>query len=115
MTAFSLFDGMTNFKTVIDYVLELIYMLIPILSILAFLLFFWGLSKFILSSGNAADVEKGRTYMLWGILALFILLSFRAIISLVAGDFGLGDATVEPRLPEGQTEHVEATISFPQQ
>jgi len=93
--AFSLFSAGQNFKCIIDYVLNLVYTLIPILSILAFLFFFWGLSKFILSSGNAADVEKGRNYMLWGILALFILLTFRAIISLVAGDVGLGTIPVD--------------------
>jgi SNF family Na+-dependent transporter len=100
--AFSLSAAGQNFATVIDYILELIYILIPILSILAFLLFFWGLSKFILSSGNTADIEKGRNYMLWGILALFILLSFRAIISLVSTDLGIGDGTIQPELPTGR-------------
>lgn len=95
MTAFSLFSAGQNFKTVVDYVLDLVNTLTPILFIIAFLIFFWGLSKFILSSGNTADIEKGRNYMLWGILALFILITFRAIISLVAGDVGLGNATRE--------------------
>lgn len=93
MLAFSLFEAGQNFKEVVWYLLGLIYSIIPILFILAFLFFFWGLSKFILSSGNSAEIQNGRTYMLWGILALFVLLTFRAIIGLVAFDLGLGGGT----------------------
>ncbi len=97
-----------NFSNIILYAVYLIYLLIPILFIIAFLIFFWGLSKFILSSGNTADIEKGKTYMLWGILALFVLLTFRAIISLVSTDLGIGDATVFPGLPEKLPTNVQS-------
>ena len=101
--AFSLFDAGTNFKMVIEYAISLISVLIPILVAFAFIFFFWGLSKFILNSGNKEGIGQGRDYMLWGILALFVLLSFRSIISWVAANFEL---TVTPnsgrsvKLPE---------------
>lgn len=91
--AFSLSQAGLNFKGIIDYILSIIGLLNPILFTLAFLLFFWGLSKFILSSGSAAEVEKGKSYMIWGILALFILLTFMAIIRLVSNDLELGPNT----------------------
>ncbi len=95
--AFSLSQAGQNFSGVVSYLLQIINILNPILFTLAFLVFFWGLSKFILSSGNAADVAKGKSYMGWGILALFILLSFMAIINLVTNDLGFGPANaVQP-------------------
>ena len=87
-------------KDVIGYVLSIINLLIPILWALAFIVFFWGLSKFILNSGNKGELEKGKDYMIWGVLALFILLTFRVIITFVSGDLDLGgNANVIPTLP----------------
>ncbi|MBI4155776.1 MAG: hypothetical protein HY507_00910 [Candidatus Zambryskibacteria bacterium] len=88
-----------TFGGVIAYILGIIDVLNPILFALAFLFFFWGLSKFILSSGNQADIQKGKNYMLWGILVLFILLTFRSIISIVSTELELGPATEKPLLP----------------
>lgn len=85
----SLLRAGNTFRDVILYVLGIISVLTPILFTLAFLVFFWGLSKFILSSGNETEVAKGKSYMLWGILALFILLTFKSIISLVSNDLEL--------------------------
>ena len=76
----------SNFQGVVYYVLNLINLLIPILFAFALLFFFWGLSKFILSAGNQAENEKGKNYMLWGVLVLFILFSFRGIIGLVSNE-----------------------------
>ena len=88
--AFSLGAAGQNFLGVVNYILSIINLLNPILFTLAFLVFFWGLSKFILSSGNAAEVEKGKTYMIWGVLVLFVLLSFMSILNLVSNDLDLG-------------------------
>ena len=85
------------------YVLSLIYILIPILFGLAFVVFFWGLSKFILNSGNKDEIKKGKDYIMWGILALFILISFRGIISFLAGEFEFGSAKAFPFLKANST------------
>lgn len=83
---------------VIRYLIEILALLNPILFSLAFVVFFWGLSKFILNSGNKDEIEKGKNYMMWGIIALFILVSFRVIISFVSDDLGLGNATIIPKI-----------------
>ncbi len=95
---------MTTLKTIIEAVVQIIYSLEPILITLAFLVFFWGLSKFILSSGNEAEVKQGKSFMLWGLLALFILLTYMSIINLTSGDLLLGGASRSnlPYLPQSQ-------------
>ena len=90
----------SSFSGIVDYALSILNVLIPILFSAAFIVFFWGLSKFILNgSGNQAELKKGKDYMMWGILALFILLTFRTIISLIATEFELGDGKTIPQLP----------------
>ena len=96
----------TNFKDVIGQALKIIGTLIPILFALAFLVFFWGLSKFILHSGNEAEVKKGKDYMLWGILALFLLVTSLAIINFLMGELGFS-TDVPPLLPTD-----DVTVNF---
>ena len=86
-----------NFQSIVYYVLDVLYILVPIMFAVAFIVFFWGLSKFILNSGNKDAMKDGRKYMLWGVLVLFILISFRAIIVLVSNELEFGQ--VSPLLP----------------
>ncbi len=91
----------STFIDVIAEILSVLDILIPILSAIAFLIFFWGLSKFILNSDNQAEIQKGRNYMFWGVLAIFILITYRTIVSLVATDLEIGDGKVFPTIPQG--------------
>lgn len=109
--AFSL-TGST-FSIIIDEIISIISLVIPIFVILALIFFFWGLSKFILNSGSKDGVEKGKTYMFWGILALFILLTFRAIVGFIARDLNIGDSTNIPTLKTNTlTPNVTTDESF---
>lgn len=76
-------------------------MLNPILFSLSFVVFFWGLSKFVLNSDSKEEIEKGKNYMVWAVLALFVLVSFRVIISFISSDLGLGDSNITPSIPQG--------------
>lgn len=100
--------GFANLGAVLRYVMEILNLVLPILFAAAFIVFFWGLSKFILnSSGSPADITKGKSYMMWGILALFILVSARAIISMATAELEIGDKTqnakILPFLPGGRS------------
>lgn len=90
----------TTFYNVIDYLNDLLRFLNPILFSLSFVVFFWGLSKFILNSDSEDEIKKGKDYMIWGIVALFILISFRVIISFISSDLGIGGSTVTPQIPQ---------------
>ena len=94
---------MTTLRDILFEVVNVIYILNPILIAMAFLVFFWGLSKFILAAGSEVENTKGKSFMLWGILALFILLTFMAIINLASNELGLGGASrgnIPKLLPE---------------
>jgi len=103
--AFSLKDS--TFKITLGYITDTVNLAIPVLSGLAFLFFFWGLSKFILNADKQTEIENGKNYMMWGILALFILLSFRTIIGLISKELEIGDSKNYPLIPYVQSGQVE--------
>lgn len=72
---------------------------IPLIFSLATLFFFWNVTVFIRTSDNKIKKEEARQRMVWGILALFIMLSVWGIISIMSNLFG-----ISPSVPLLQTE-----------
>lgn len=88
-----------DFKEVVCFFLGFINKLLPILVAMTMLVFFWGLVGLIRNSGDEKAVKEGKQLMLWGIVGLFVLVSFAGIISLFTGDF-FGQSFGIPQLPQ---------------
>ena len=56
---------------------------------LAIVFFFWGLAKYILNAGDEEKKKEGRNIMIWGVIALFIMVSIWGIVSVLADTFGV--------------------------
>ena len=67
---------------------KLIGNLIPIAFAAALLFFFYGLALFILKAGGE-DQVKGKSIMLWGVVALFIMSSIYGIIQFLGTSIGV--------------------------
>lgn len=63
--------------------------LVPIVMVLAVLVFFWGLVKYIASASDEAAKEGGKTLMIWGMVALFIMVALWGILGWVQDNLGL--------------------------
>lgn len=88
--ALNLSAGNTSkFDDIITEAINITNLIIPILSSVAVIVFFWGLSKFILNSSKPDEIKNGKNYMMWGILALFILFTYSAIVSNITRDLGV--------------------------
>jgi uncharacterized membrane protein YidH (DUF202 family) len=74
-------------------------LIIPILLGLAILVFFWGLVKFIFSAGDEAAKDTGKNLMIWGMIALFVMVAFWGIIGWVQTSLGLTGTTVSTAAP----------------
>ena len=57
--------------------------LVPILITLALVVFFFGLVKYLWGSNGEQDHKQGRSLMIWGLIALFVMVSVWGIIRLV--------------------------------
>lgn len=70
--------------------------MIPLIFALAVVIFFWGVVKFIKES-DSKEKEKGRTFMIWGIVALFVMVSVWGLVNVLNMTFGVRN--VIPQLP----------------
>lgn len=92
---------------VLDVVADLITLATPIVVALALLYFFFGLAQYILSAGDEKKKDEGKRIMIWGVLALFIMVSVWGIINVVRDTFRLDDNTINVPVVDiqgGQTQ-----------
>lgn len=85
------FAALDGIKTLIEAIGDLIKTALPITVALALLLFFWGLAKFILKSGDPTAQTEGKNRMIWGIVALFVMVSVWGIVNFIQSNLGLED------------------------
>src|SRR3989338_10236796 len=67
----------------LDQVDAVVAFLIPLLLSIAVLLFFWGLVKYIANASYEAAKESGKTLMIWGMIAIFIMVALWSILGWV--------------------------------
>lgn len=85
-----------NIGTIIGLIGNFISLLIPIVAALALLYFFWGLAKFILAAGNESAKAEGKQIMVWGIIALFVMMSVWGLVKTLQMTFSVSDSTAIP-------------------
>lgn len=81
-----LYAAVGSFQELLVAIGSLIKMLIPLAIAIALLVFFWGVSKTIRGQGNEKAIEEGKRVMIWGLVALFVMVSIWGIIEFLQGD-----------------------------
>jgi hypothetical protein len=82
-----------NIQTLITSVGSVVSYLLVAMAGLAVVVFFWGLVIFIFKSGDAKSHEEGRNRMVWGTIALVVMVSVWGIIQFVSQDLGITPPT----------------------
>ena len=72
---------------------KILDMLIPIAFGLGLLVFFWGLIQYILSAGDPIKAKAGKSIMIGGVIALFVMSSVWGLTQFIGDIFGVGDQT----------------------
>jgi uncharacterized membrane protein YidH (DUF202 family) len=75
--SFAALGGVTTLAT--DFG-ALVALLIPIVMGLAVLVFFWGLVKYISSTSDESSKLDGKNLMIWGMIALFVMVALWGIL-----------------------------------
>jgi len=83
-----------NIESVTSLVSSLVNYAIGILIGVGIIAFFIGLIKY-LWSNNGDDKSKGAKIMVWGILALFVMLSIFGLVRLLQNTFGVGGGNLQ--------------------
>lgn len=91
----------TALGTVIDNIRGLINKLIPVLIAIAIVYFFWGLIEFVRSAGDPKKAEEGKSHMIWGLVAVVIMVSIFGLISWIQSATGITAGTLNslPQIP----------------
>ncbi|MFA5831711.1 MAG: hypothetical protein WC878_07860 [Candidatus Paceibacterota bacterium] len=81
---------------------DIVNQLIPILSSVVVLVFFYGLIKYVLSAGDDDASKKARGYMIRGILGMFVLVTIWGIIGFMQNTIGNteGPTVVNLKMPD---------------
>ena len=62
---------------------------IPFLIGVAFVVIVWGIFKYVMHAGDSEKVAEGRRSVVYGILALFLMLSFCGFVMIIARSLGI--------------------------
>ena len=92
ITLFTIFPLVTfarDLGKVVDSALMAIDALIPLIIGLALLAFMWGLVTYIWRGDDTKSREEGQQFMLWGIVGLTVMVSFWALIAIMANVFNM--------------------------
>lgn len=85
---FSVF-AQQSIKSIIYRLIDLITAALPVLMALAFLYFLWGGARVILSAGDEKSRASGKATLLWGGIALFVMVTVWGLVSIIVGTFFL--------------------------
>lgn len=72
--------------------------IIPFLAAVAFLVFVYGVARFIKAAGNEKEIGESKNFLIWGIVGLFVLVSIWGIISFLKNEFGWGSSVGIPQI-----------------
>ena len=81
-----------SFQDLLSAFGALLIRLIPLSVAVALLFFLWGLTLFILNSGDEKKVVEGKSKIVWGLVVLFIMVSIWALVGLLQKDL-IGGST----------------------
>lgn len=78
-----------DLNTVLSTIGQLIGAATPIVVALALVYFFWGLGNFILGSADEGKRKEAIAIMIYGIIALFVMVSIWGIVNVLQTTFGI--------------------------
>ncbi|MDO8548056.1 MAG: hypothetical protein Q7R71_00040 [bacterium] len=78
-----LFTSNSTFASVIQDLILFINLVVGVLSAIALVVFFWGLVRYIYHSDGATSRQEGKSSIMWGLIALFVLFSLFGILQIL--------------------------------
>jgi hypothetical protein len=98
--------GNPKFQDLLCYVTKIINdSVIPLIFALATVMFVWGaVNFFIINADEEAKRAQGKQFMIWGIIALAVMLSVWGLVGILGNTFGIdGNVLPQVRPPEAST------------
>ncbi len=91
--------SVTQLKDLIDYIsCLLVVSVVPLLFTIATVAFIWGIIQMVLNPSDEEARKKGKSFMIWGIIGLFVMLSVWGLVDVFSQTFGV--KTLTPQLSQ---------------
>lgn len=91
-----------NLSSLICRISLVLNKIIPVLMVLAVVIFIWGVIMYVISSDEEAK-KKGRNRMIWGIIGLVVILGMWGLVKMIQNSLGI-ENTQNLVLPSMNTE-----------
>jgi len=93
--------GIDPTRSLISRISGWVNALVPIAIALALVAFFYGLAKFIFNNASSDAKDDGKRIMIWGVVALFVMVSVWGLVSFIQRSTGVNGGAVTPiTIPE---------------
>jgi len=80
-------------EEIISTLQAIVDVVIPLLSVVAIAVFIYGVVLYITASGDAEKEKAARRYLIAGLIGLFVLVAFWALVTVLTDTFGLSEST----------------------
>ena len=94
LLAFATSHEVTDVDTLLDKALGLLNKVIPILMVLALLFFIWSVISYVFKKVEE-DKKIAKQNMIWGIIALFVIVAVWGLVNVLINTFGFDDADLK--------------------
>ena len=91
--------GITNLTNLINFfTCTIIDSVIPLLFVLSIAGFVYGIMQYFLNPENEEKRKQGKSFMIWGIVALFVMVSIWGLVGILSNTFLGSKPSVMPGL-----------------
>ena len=69
-------------------------MVIPILMIIATIVFIWGIISYVLAAGSDERKKEAKNLIIWGLIGLFVMVAMWGLVSVIGSTFSIGETPI---------------------
>jgi uncharacterized membrane protein YidH (DUF202 family) len=99
LMAFAQVPNTGYFTALINSVRGIVQSLIPLLIGIAVVVFIWGVIKYVTAGASDEKKKEARGLMIWGIIAIFVIVSIWGIVGVIQNITGTGGQGGPPTIP----------------
>lgn len=97
--AFAAYGQLDGIFSLMKSIGRLVDLALPLVVGIALLGFFWGLARFIFAKGDEAARAEARSTMIYGIIALFVMVSVWGLVRFVGNALGIDQGGTSGPVP----------------
>lgn len=90
MVALPLLASAATLSSILDQVDIILSRVIPIIMVIATIVFLWGVIRYITAGGDEEKLKEGRSFIIFGLVGLFVMLAIWGVVRAMVSQFGLG-------------------------